>query len=121
MKTDRLIELKVSSNCWICEGWNEVRFEWTPGVSSDEDISEEVPLFLHLSIDGFEPDLMFKDWSKPGVFYSTRVLPPGKIEYYYSYDGNKVLDRNKEVLIVPHNHILNNIKIYRKPITNVLI
>jgi hypothetical protein len=24
----RLLELKVSSNCWICEGWTEVRFEF---------------------------------------------------------------------------------------------
>jgi len=40
IKSEKLYQLKASSNCWICEGWTEVNFEWTPGVSSDIEIDE---------------------------------------------------------------------------------
>jgi len=31
----KLLDLKACSNCWICEGWTEVKFEFKPGVSDD--------------------------------------------------------------------------------------
>ena len=40
-----------SSNCWICQGWNEVHFQWIPGESSADSNVEKV--YLHLSIDRY--------------------------------------------------------------------
>ena len=34
VKNDKIgIAQEANSNCWICEGWSEVRFTYTPGVS----------------------------------------------------------------------------------------
>jgi hypothetical protein len=50
----QLLQLKVSSNCWLCEGWTEVRFEYRPGVSDDTpEIDPEKPIYLNLESDGF--------------------------------------------------------------------
>jgi hypothetical protein len=32
-----MLTLKARSNCWICEGWSEVKFIWRPGKSSEDD------------------------------------------------------------------------------------
>jgi len=42
----------VGSNCWVCEGWTQVKFCFEPGVS--DDTKEHDPLKgikLHLEID----------------------------------------------------------------------
>jgi hypothetical protein len=36
--------------CWICEGWQEVKFLWVPGSSGS--LAGE-PMFLHLDFEGF--------------------------------------------------------------------
>ena len=35
VRNTKMLELKVGSNCWICEGWSEVRFEFKPGFSDN--------------------------------------------------------------------------------------
>lgn len=35
-------ELKITENCWICDGWNQVNFYYTPGISdSVVDLNKE--------------------------------------------------------------------------------
>ena len=31
IRDTRSLELKVNSNCWICEGWSEHHFKYLPG------------------------------------------------------------------------------------------
>ena len=31
LKSKKMRQLRAFSNCWICEGWAEVRFEWRSG------------------------------------------------------------------------------------------
>ena len=81
--------MKANSNCWICEGWTEVRFEYRPGVDDDEpDHDRFVPINLHLECDGFTPDLMLQDPVDPYVYVSTRMVPPGIQRYYFSKGSN---------------------------------
>lgn len=87
IKNEKLFSLKAASNCWICEGWTEIKFEFTPGVSSNIEIDETKPLMLHVDCDDYEPDLMLPDKNKPGSFSSLRVVPPGKLQYYFTYDN----------------------------------
>jgi len=77
IKNQKLFELKATSNCWICEGWTEIKFEFTPGISSNIELEEDKPLMLHLESDEFEEDLMMPDRNKPGTYSSLRVVPPG--------------------------------------------
>ena len=45
-------------HCWVCDRWRRVRFVWRPGVSGLEGGDARAPVCLHLSVDGFRPDLM---------------------------------------------------------------
>lgn len=60
---DKRIALRSSSNCWICEGWSQVRFTFDPQKSSIHgglDLAEDDQVFIHFSFDNFDPDLMFR-------------------------------------------------------------
>lgn len=61
-------DLKISENCWICEGWNQVNFRYTPGISDktiDLDKGEahdiHIPINLHIDSDNFLADLMLPE------------------------------------------------------------
>lgn len=41
-------------------------------------------VFLHLSVEEYKADLMLKDADNPNVLSVTRMLPPGRLRYYYS-------------------------------------
>eukprot|EP00357_Protocruzia_adherens_P001184 CAMPEP_0115016550 /NCGR_PEP_ID=MMETSP0216-20121206/27513_1 /TAXON_ID=223996 /ORGANISM="Protocruzia adherens, Strain Boccale" /LENGTH=922 /DNA_ID=CAMNT_0002387047 /DNA_START=323 /DNA_END=3091 /DNA_ORIENTATION=+ len=73
-------DLVRETPCWICEGWNEVEFVWSPGTSDYN--KNPVSVFLHLDIDDFEADMMNK--GKDDIFRKRRMLPPGKARYFFS-------------------------------------
>jgi hypothetical protein len=62
-------------NCWICEKWVEMVFEWKNGDSSQE------PKSIHLEIDNFSGTPMKKKGDKMTV---TRVVPVGEVLFYFS-------------------------------------
>ena len=58
----RMRELEVCSNCWICEGWTEVKFVYECGVSDDSPGHDPFkPITLHLEVDDWKPDIMMPD------------------------------------------------------------
>lgn len=53
--------MKINSNCWICEGWTEVKFEYRTGIDDDSlFLEKDTKVFLHLECDNFEKDEMKK-------------------------------------------------------------
>lgn len=84
------VELKATSNCWICEGWSQVLFKFNPyDIVIDEnrrlsdEMDENTLVYIHLSSDNKEADLMEKD-ELTGEFSLLRMVPPGKVNYYFS-------------------------------------
>lgn len=69
--------------CWICEGWNEVKFEWRVGKSGDKVVE---PVYIHFDFDKYRPWLLEKD-PDHGSFYLWKMIPPGKSHYFYSFGG----------------------------------
>ena len=117
IKSKQKIKLKACSNCWICEGWTEVKFEFTPGISSSEPYDPEQPIYLHASTDDYAEDLMLPDPDKSGTYSSLRMVPPGDLSFYFSY-GTKALvadDQPKkavsavENITVPKTNVIENI------------
>lgn len=53
------------------------------GSPLSEEVDENTLVFVHLSCDNEEPDLMEKD-DFTGDYTLMRMVPPGKINYYYS-------------------------------------
>lgn len=65
--------------CWICDGWQQVTFEWHPGRSGT--MASE-PVYLHLDFEEYRPILMAKG---PECFYLVRMCPPNrKVHYFFS-------------------------------------
>lgn len=54
-----------------------------------------MPIYLHISSDKFEQDLLLPDEGKPGVYSSTRMVPPGDIVYYFSKENLNYVAHNK--------------------------
>jgi hypothetical protein len=48
-----------------------------------DEIDDKTLVFIHLSCDDFEADLMEKD-EITGEFNLLRMVPPGKVTYYFS-------------------------------------
>ena len=67
---------RQGSNCWICERWSEVEFEFG---------GAEEPVHLHLSFEKYEADLMKK--CEDSKFRLTRMCPPGRFRYFYTCNG----------------------------------
>lgn len=47
-----IFRLDGGDNCWICEGWTEVIFEWS---TKSGELNNVENLFLHLELDNFSP------------------------------------------------------------------
>lgn len=79
--------------CWVCEGWNEMKFEWKIGKSGNH-VKE--PVYIHFDFDEYRPWLMEKD-SEHGSFLIWKMIPPGKTHYFYSFGGeNGIADSAKD-------------------------
>ena len=53
------------------------------GKSLSDEIDDKTIVFIHLSSDNFEADMMEKD-EITGEFTLLRMVPPGKVTYYFS-------------------------------------
>jgi hypothetical protein len=92
-------DLSIIENCWLCEGWSQVSFEYTPGVSDtridlekSEQHDEKIPINLCLDCDHYSGDLLYIDRSDTNVadgqrYYSDRMVPPGNRRYFFSIAG----------------------------------
>eukprot|EP00359_Climacostomum_virens_P001679 CAMPEP_0204897674 /NCGR_PEP_ID=MMETSP1397-20131031/869_1 /ASSEMBLY_ACC=CAM_ASM_000891 /TAXON_ID=49980 /ORGANISM="Climacostomum Climacostomum virens, Strain Stock W-24" /LENGTH=860 /DNA_ID=CAMNT_0052065451 /DNA_START=87 /DNA_END=2668 /DNA_ORIENTATION=+ len=77
--SSRGLEQTRRTNCWICERWVEVSFEWTPERSG---LAKTDPIFIHLDCDGFQPDYMHKQGN---TFRLTRAVPSGTLKFFFSH------------------------------------
>ena len=75
------------NNCWLCEDWVEMEFEWT-GEASE-------PVCIHLECDDFQPGLMVMN--EKGTYSVTRVVPCGKVRFFFSV--NLVIIKSKDFKI----------------------
>ena len=94
IKDSNSIQLQHNSNCWLCEGWTQIKFRFEPGVSDDNPEHDPFkPIKLHLQIDQYQGDLMLPDQGEvdgePG-YSCYRMLPPGTHKYFFSI-ANKPL------------------------------
>lgn len=84
-KDPERLQLQVNSNCWICEGWTQVKFRFEPGVSDGtKDHDPFKAIKLHLEFEQYVGDLMLPDEQDPKAYVTYRMLPPGTHKYFYS-------------------------------------
>lgn len=85
IKDPNRIQLQSCSNCWVCEGWTNVKFIFEPGVSDDTvDFDPYTGIKLHLEIDRYVGDLMLPESDGDNIYVVNRMLPPGTHKYFFS-------------------------------------
>ena len=102
IKSKKLLKLKANSNCWICEGWTEFRFDFEP-PHADKIDNDTMPVNLHLSCDKYEGELLLREPSSSEVKYSTtRMLPPGEVTYFFTINGYLILKKDAQMIQAVH-------------------
>ena len=54
-------------------------------------------MFIHLRVDDFRPDIMFRDKSKVGEHFKVRMVPATNIQFYFSLNGIPLFRQDIEV------------------------
>ncbi|CAD8120300.1 unnamed protein product [Paramecium sonneborni] len=91
---------KQRDSCWICEGWEEVKFTWSPGKSGG---MNNDPIFLHVNFDGYRPVLMNPH---QGEYHLYRMCPPNqRVLYFFSNPilGIQTTAKNQMIMQTPQN------------------
>ena len=95
---EKLNKSNNKSNCWICEGWTEVWFEFTPGISWSQILNKDFPIFLNWEVDDYKEDMLLPESGRSGTFTSYRMLPPTNWTYFFTSEKNVLVavDQEKE-------------------------
>lgn len=99
------MNLHAYSNCWICEGWSQMKFVFVSGATAPRTVQPNENVFLHLSFEHYIADYMPPE--KEGTYYSLRMVPPGPLRYFYTIneeiftaDGKKTDSMEEPIKIV---------------------
>ena len=86
-------KLRAKNNCWICEGWREIKFNYKPPVTEKNENIEKNYVKLYLNFENYKNinlnELNYnnsKEEPKPN-FIGHRVCPPGDLYFFISRNG----------------------------------
>ena len=84
-------KMRGGNNCWICQCWREIEFVLDLKI---KDVKPKYTVVkLHLDFENFKPcDMIYKK----KCFRLVRMCPPGKVKYFFTFDGNPVKNYYKE-------------------------
>ena len=75
-------KLRNKNNCWICEGWREVKFNYKP-IKQEENIDEAMAT-LHLNFENYKSFSMKLFHNN---FSCYRMCPPGSLYFFIAING----------------------------------
>ena len=90
-KIDPMRKIRGKSNCWICEGFREIQFEYIPEEPIPDPGNHLVK--LHLDFDDYKPFDMIYNGSKYQII---RMCPPGEVKYFFTVDTKPVKKENSK-------------------------
>ena len=99
--------MDIDKTCWVCQRWSEVEISWETGISGSGPLEcedeKEMQVLVHLSCDAFKPSaLLLSDRAKGcNVHKLHRVLPPGKLYYFFTVDRKMVTAGDQPRVAVP--------------------
>ena len=79
---DSVRKIRGKNNCWICEGFREIQFEFIPEEPIVDPNNHLVK--IHLDFDNYKPFDMICNGDK---FQIVRMCPPGDVHYFFSVDS----------------------------------
>ncbi|KAL4456118.1 hypothetical protein ABPG74_014079 [Tetrahymena malaccensis] len=100
--------------CWICEGWQEIKFQWKSGISGD---LVNDPLFIHFNFEDFRGNFFGKGVAVQDgfsqIFTYERVIPPGELEYFFSGEDSSEIAKDQEKKFNYEGSYIPNVFIYQ--------
>ena len=90
-KVDKVRKIRGKNNCWICEGFREVQFEYIPEEPIPDPNNHLVK--LHLDFDEYKPFDMIYNGTKYQII---RMCPPGEVKYFFTVDTKPVRKENSK-------------------------
>ena len=88
---EKVRKIRSKNNCWICDGFREIEFEYIPEKPIDDPNNHLVK--IHLSFDNYKSfDMIYND----GKYYMARMCPPGEITYFFTFDAEVVKKEGKD-------------------------
>lgn len=79
MNVSMVNKVNQLDTCWICEGWQETRFEWNPQRSGQ---MYNEPIFIHIDFEGFKPLLLTH---LNNEFFLVKMCPPNtEVRYFFT-------------------------------------
>jgi len=79
---EKIRKIRGKNNCWICEGFREVKFEYIPEEPIEDPNNHLIK--LHLNFDDYKPFDMICYGSS---FQIVRMCPPGEVNYFFTVDS----------------------------------
>jgi hypothetical protein len=71
--------IRARNNCWICEGWRELKFTYKPPNNIEN--PQDLDVKIHLNFENYvEYDT---NWTKT-EFQIYRMCPPGTVLFYFT-------------------------------------
>ena len=87
---DTIRKIRSKNNCWICDGFREIEFEYIPEVPIDDPNNYLVK--IHLNFDGYKAfDMIYND----GKYHMARMCPPGEIDYFFTMNTEPVVPKER--------------------------
>jgi hypothetical protein len=72
-------KIRAKNNCWICEGWKELKFSYKPPTKIQD--PKEIEVKVHLNFENYaEYDTEFHT----DEFFVYRMCPPGEVLFYFT-------------------------------------
>ena len=88
---DKVRKIRSKNNCWICDGFREIEFEYVPEKPIEDPNNHLVK--IHLNFDNYKSfDMIYND----GKYHMARMCPPGDIYYFFSIDTELIKNEGKE-------------------------
>ena len=84
-KIEPIRKIRGRNNCWICQGFREVQFEYVPEEPIADPSNHLVK--LHLDFDDYKPFDMIYNGNKYQII---RMCPPGEVKYFFTVDTKPV-------------------------------
>ena len=88
---DTVRKIRSKNNCWICDGFREIEFEYIPEEPVDDPNKHIVK--IHLNFDDYKSfDMIYND----GIYHMARMCPPGEIDYFFTIDTKLMKREGKD-------------------------
>ncbi len=72
-------KIRAKNNCWICEGWRELKFAYKPPEKVED--PKEMDVKIHLNFENYkEYDTIYQNQE----FVANRLCPPGRVLFYFT-------------------------------------